>query len=51
MVLSGGNHGSYFSINLGGSWPLTMAVYTAAGVSGAHLNPAVTLPAGSCSSA
>jgi MIP family channel proteins len=43
VVLSGGSHGGYLSINLAWGLAVTMAVYASAGVSGAHLNPAVTL--------
>jgi MIP family channel proteins len=43
VVLSGGTHGSYLSINIGWGLGVTMAVYVAGGVSGAHINPAVTL--------
>ncbi len=43
VVLSGGTHGSYLSINVGWGLGVTMAVYVAGGVSGAHINPAVTL--------
>jgi MIP family channel proteins len=43
VVLSGGTHGSYLSINLGWGLAVAMGVYVAGGVTGAHLNPAVTL--------
>jgi MIP family channel proteins len=43
VVLSGGSHGGYLSINIAWGLAVTMGVYASAGVSGAHLNPAVTL--------
>ena len=43
VVLGGGAAGEYLSINLGWGLAVTMGVYVAGGVSGAHLNPAVTL--------
>ncbi len=43
FVLSGGASGSVLAINLGWGLAVTMACYVAGGVSGAHLNPAVTV--------
>lgn len=43
VVLSQKTHGDYLSINLAWGLAVTMGVYVAGGVSGAHLNPAVTL--------
>jgi MIP family channel proteins len=43
VVLSRGANGSYLAINLAWGLGVTMGCYVAGGVSGAHLNPAVTL--------
>ena len=43
VVLGGGGNGTYLSINIAWGLAVTMGVYASAGVSGAHLNPAVTL--------
>jgi MIP family channel proteins len=43
VVLSKQSAGEYLSINLAWGLGVTMAVYVAGGVSGAHLNPAVTI--------
>jgi MIP family channel proteins len=43
VLLSGHDNGEYLSINIGWAVGVTLGVYVAGGVSGAHLNPAVTL--------
>lgn len=43
VVLSRGANGSYLAINLAWGLGVTMGCYVCAGVSGAHINPAVTL--------
>lgn len=43
VVLSGQTAGTYLSINLAWGLAVTMGCYVAGGVSGAHLNPAVTM--------
>lgn len=42
-VLSAGANGSYLAINLGWGLAVTLGVLVAGGVTGAHLNPAVTV--------
>jgi MIP family channel proteins len=43
VVLSGRTAGDYLSINIGWGLAVMFGCYVAAGVSGAHLNPAVTI--------
>src|SRR5437588_697880 len=43
VVLSGGAAGGILSIHIGWGLAVAMGVYIAGGISGAHLNPAVTL--------
>lgn len=43
VVLSRGTAGSYLSINIAWGLAVAMGCYVAAGVTGAHLNPAVTV--------
>jgi len=43
VVFSNQQNGTFFSINIAWGLAVTMGVYVAGGVSGAHLNPAVTL--------
>ena len=42
-VLSGNANGSVLSINIAWGIAVMLGIYTAGGVSGAHLNPAVTI--------
>ena len=43
VVLSNQQNGNYLSINIAWGFAVTMGIYVAGGVSGAHINPAVTL--------
>ena len=42
VVLGGNKNGEYVSINIAWGFAVTMGIYVAGGVTGAHLNPAVT---------
>lgn len=43
VLLSGRTSGDYLSINMGWGLGVMLGAYAAAGISGAHLNPAITL--------
>jgi MIP family channel proteins len=45
VQLGGGSNGQYLSINIAWGLAVTMGVYVSGGVSGGHLNPAVTIAA------
>ena len=45
VVLGKNQNGEYLSINIAWGFAVTMGIYVAGGVSGAHLNPAVTMAA------
>ncbi|NXD30932.1 AQP7 protein, partial [Spelaeornis formosus] len=43
VILGKGNNGQYLSINLGFGIGVTMGIYAAGGISGAHLNAAISI--------
>ena len=46
MTLSNQTHGQWLSINLGWGFGIMFGCYMAMGISGAHMNPAVSLAMG-----